>query len=74
MEEVQDAISRLKVGKASGVDEIIVEWFKYGGDNMTYAIWLVVDRAWSSEVSPQDWKDGIICPIYKEGDKRDSEL
>jgi hypothetical protein len=71
VEEVQAAIGKLKQGKACGVDSIIAEWFKYGGEDMTEAIWMIVAAAWMEEKTPQDWQDGLICPIYKSGDRKD---
>ena len=38
---------------------------------MQFALWLIMNKAWRAEATPQDWKDGIICPIWKDGDKRD---
>ena len=71
MEEVKQATISLKTGKASGVDDIVVEWFKLGREKMQFALWLIMNKAWRAEATPQDWKDGIICPIWKDGDKRD---
>ena len=70
-EEVQLAISRLKQGKSAGVDDIITEWFIYGGERMTQALWAIINQAWLSETAPSDWSRGIISPIYKDGDSRD---
>jgi len=61
IEEVQAAIDKLKKGKACGVDNIIAEWFKYGGEDMTEAIWMIVGTAWMEEKTPQHWQDGMIC-------------
>ena len=44
LEEVKQAAISLKTGKASGVDGIIVEWFKLGGENMQRALWLIMKK------------------------------
>ena len=29
------------------------------------------EKVWEEEALPEEWKKGIIFPIYKDGDKRD---
>ena len=36
--EVKHVLKIIKAGKAAGCDEIMVEWLKFGGDRMTYAL------------------------------------
>ena len=71
VEELQAVLKRLKNGKAAGVDDIIAEWLKHGGERMTYALWVMVNSAWATEKCPQEWGKGAICLLYKDGDKRD---
>jgi Reverse transcriptase (RNA-dependent DNA polymerase) len=70
--EVREAIQRLKLGKTSGKDEIVSEVLKRGGDKVEYAVYLLCVKVWEEEKLPKDWTKGIICPIYKDGDKRDT--
>ena len=70
LKEVQNTLKRLKAGKAAGHDEILVEWLKYGGDQMTYALWMLCNLVWVSEKCPQEWSKGVITLLYKDGDKR----
>ena len=30
---------------------------------------MLILKIWEKEVIPIDWKDSIICPIYKKGDR-----
>ena len=69
--EVQAATSALVAGKASGVDEVLVEWLKYGKKQMTYALWLLCNLVLASEMPPKEWSKGVISLLYKDGDKRD---
>ena len=69
--EVQATIKALVAGKASGEDDILVEWLKYGKEQMTYALWLLCNLVWASEKPPKEWSKGVITLLYKDGDKRD---
>ena len=70
-EEVRKTISRLRNGKAAGVDGIVNEIIKYGGEQVHVVIWQLVSTCFETEKIPKDWMDGIVFPIYKEGDGRD---
>ena len=69
MEEVRKVISRLKNGKAAGVDGIVNEIIKHGGEQVHVAMWQLIDICFEEESTPEDWKKGMIFPIHKEGDK-----
>ena len=69
MEELKDAISRMKNGKAPGCDEIPSEIIKAGGEVILAPLLVLLREAYSAEQIPSDWQKGIICPIYKKGDK-----
>ena len=43
-------LKKLKAGKATGVDEIMAEWMKYGGEKMTYALWVLCNHVWLRSV------------------------
>ena len=65
MKEVLEAISRLKFGKASGVDGVKAEYLKSGG--YVCAEWMVrlLNVCMSSRRVPNEWKIGCIVPLYK---------
>jgi len=69
--ETEEAIQRLKLGKAAGSDEIVAEVLKRGGDNVAKAVHTLCQKVWKEEDLPTDWTRGVIFPIYKDGDKRD---
>ena len=71
LEEVAQAVKKLKNGKASGFDNIVNEVIKYGGENVTRLIWRLCRRCFELEHIPQEWMKGVIFPIYKAGDCRD---
>ena len=69
--EVNKAIHKLKNGKAAGQDAIIAEVVKRAGDPMRQAVWKMCSIAWNTEKVPHEWMQGLIFPLYKDGDDRD---
>lgn len=53
-EEVSKAITRLRGGKAPGVDGISAEMLKYGGDAVVEWMLLISSLAWDQGVVPED--------------------
>ena len=58
--EVESVLKTLIAGKASGGDEVLVEWLKFGKKQMTYALWVLCNMVWVSEQCPEDWSKGVI--------------
>ncbi|XP_055634001.1 uncharacterized protein LOC129774310 [Toxorhynchites rutilus septentrionalis] len=71
LEEVKEAISGLKNGKAAGKDGIPAELLKAGSERLYDAIHQIILRIWADEQMPNDWLEGLICPIYKKGNRLD---
>ena len=70
-EEVEGALKYLKNNKAAGSDSLAAELLKNGGPNLVNALHEVIQRAWASETLPESWTKGVLCPVYKKGDKLD---
>lgn len=68
-EEVQKAIRRLKKGKAAGGDRIGNDEWIYGGEELESKMTTIVNEIWKGKGIPDEWKEGIIHPVYKKGDK-----
>ena len=68
-EEMITVIRNMKSGKALGIDNITVELIKNGGTELLQRISDVLIQVWEQERMPEEWKIGIICPIYKKGDR-----
>ena len=62
------AVKRLKNRKTPGVCLITAEMLKHGGDTIIDWLHQVISIVWSTERSPQDWKDAAIVTIFKKGD------
>ena len=70
-EEMKYAISKMKLGKAAGGDEITPEMVKYMGPHGEQLLLAVLQLAWRYKSIPRDWELAIIIPIFKKGDNRE---
>jgi hypothetical protein len=68
-EEIEGALKYLKNNKAAGADSIAAELLKNGGPSLVDALHAVIQQAWTSETLPRSWTEGVLCPVYKKGDK-----
>jgi hypothetical protein len=69
--EVKIAIGKLKSYKSPGTGQIPTELIKAGGETLNSEIHRLICAIWNKEELPQQWKESIIVPIYKKGDKTD---
>ena len=65
------AIEKLKNYKSPGMDQIPAELIKAGGSTIRHEIYKLIISIWNEESMPEEWKESIIVPIYKKGDKAD---
>jgi hypothetical protein len=70
--EVEIAITKLKKYKSPGNDQIPAELIQAGGEMLLFAIHKLINSVWNKENLPDQWKESIIVPIHKKGDKTDS--
>jgi len=69
--EVELAIDKLKSHKSPGIDQIPAELIKAGGRIICLEIHKLISSIWKKEKLPEEWKESIIIPIHKKGDKTD---
>ena len=69
--EVELATEKLKNHKSPGIDQIPAELIKAGGRTIRCEIHKLIISIWNKEELPDEWKESIIVPIYKKGDKTD---
>jgi hypothetical protein len=69
--EVEMAIEKLKRYKSPGIGQISVELIKAGGSKFCSEIHKLIISIWNKEELPNQWKESIIVPVYKRGDKTD---
>ena len=63
IEEVKDAMSQMKGGKAAGEDGIPVELLIAAGPQVVLELQHLFNEAYTTERIPTDWQKGVI--IYK---------
>jgi len=60
----------LKPNKAAGPDEILPDCIKNGGSTLKQKIHQIIMKIWKREKIPCEWSEGILCPIYKKGNRK----
>lgn len=68
--EIKEAVKKIKLGKSAGHDKITPEMIKYSGEEGYNILQLVYNKIWQTGKVPKDWELGVVIPIYKKGDKR----
>jgi len=63
------AIEKLKRHKSPGIHQIPAELIKAGRKTIGCEIHKLIISIWNKEELPEVWKESIIVPIYKKGDK-----
>jgi hypothetical protein len=69
--KVETAIGKLKSYESPGTDQILAKLIKAGGETLNSETHRLICSIWNKEELPQQWKESIIVPIYKKGDKTD---
>ena len=68
-EDVKKGIKNLINNKAAGTDGIHLELIKYGGNKLLNRMYELVRQICEEERIPEEWKETIILPIHKRGDR-----
>ena len=73
MDELHEAISKLKNKKAAGMDKLTSEFFKASPDAVRRLILRQLNNMYRFHIVPRDKCMGIITPLHKEGSKEDPD-
>ena len=67
--EVNIALEKIKRNKSPGIDQISAELFIAGDRKILSEITQIINSIWNKNEMPEEWKESIIAPILKKGDK-----
>ena len=70
VEEVRAAIGKIKRGKACGADGVYGEMLRSGGEALVVRMHGLIVKIWRQEHVPQDWRDAVVIPLFKKGDRK----
>jgi hypothetical protein len=68
-QEILYHLRSLKSHKSPSIDQIPAELFKAEGRTIRGAIHKLIIAIWNKEELPEEWKESVIVPIHKKGDK-----
>ena len=68
--KVEMAIEKLKRHKSTGIDKIPAELIKHGAEQFALRSTSLLIQFEIRRNLPEEWKESIMVPIYKKGDKR----
>jgi hypothetical protein len=68
------AVEKLKRYKSPGTDQIPAEMIQAGSNTMHFEIHKLINYIWNKEELPNQWKESIIVPIDKKGNKTDCSI
>jgi hypothetical protein len=68
LDEVENAIKKLKDNKVPGIDLIQAELIKKASSDIVESMYQLITKIWTTETIPEDWNWNIICSIHKKGD------
>lgn len=64
--EIEEAVKKMKSGKAPGCTGVTVELFKTLGEEGVEMLHNLFNKIWSEEKMPSDWEESEIVPIFKQ--------
>lgn len=68
-QELETAVKAMKTGKSTGEDGLPVEIIKAAGHTARKLLLDLCNTAFGKEIVPDDWQKGVVCPIYKKGER-----
>jgi hypothetical protein len=71
--EVSKAIRKLRNGKAVGVDRVVGEVLRNGGEWMEKSVWKLCDVVFQSAELPAAWMRAVKVPVRKKGSGEEFE-
>ena len=73
LEEIDRAVRKLKIKKATSNDGIPMEAWKHTGGHIRSMAIDLLETIWKGGEMPSDWKKSILVPLYKRGNQEKVE-
>ena len=70
---MEKALSKIRKGKAAGIDGIAIELYSLDIKYFTPLLTTLYKTIFDSADCPNDWAQGLIYPVHKKGDKSDPQ-
>ncbi|XP_047109276.1 uncharacterized protein LOC124777805 [Schistocerca piceifrons] len=67
--EMKNSLQKIKNGRSAGHDRITPEMVKHMGEKGHVELLRVFNMAWKDKKVPDDWKETIVFPFYRDGDR-----
>lgn len=71
IEELENALKTFKNKKTPGIDCINIELLKYAPKEVKERFLDIINVCWRMCIIPDEWKKGLICPIFKKGNRHE---
>ena len=68
MQELHQALSKMKLGKAGGQSGIVPEMLLHGGSDLHQVLHQLLLDMWQSQSVVAEWRNAVVVPIPKKGD------
>ena len=72
-QEVRQAIKNLKIGQASGLDNICAKFVKYAEYFAVPFLTKLFNELYDASYFPLDWCKSVIIPLFKKGEDSDPD-
>lgn len=73
IDEIEEGIRKIRIGKAGGADNIDPEMVKWLGKEGKKWLLEIMKEAWRTNLIPKDWEENLMVPIHKKGDEFECE-
>ena len=70
---MQEALAELKTGKAPGPDGILVEYLRLYAVTFEHTLLNLINKIFCDHLYPSDWTVNFLKPIFKKGEKDDTD-
>ena len=73
LKEMHDALSDLKPGKAPGPDGVLLEYLLVFAETFGQMLLKLLNKIFSEHIYPSSWTVNFLKPIFKKGEKDDTD-